>query len=221
MKRDGCFIDTGHIACKKCHLVIRNYSSSKGTSTLSRHLKTCKKITNIEGFTNLKAVQLPKEHKSNLKDKIVRFITSTFSSMRICEDKSFADLMQSAVTIGATFGNINIVEELPGRKACRSHLDQQFEDLQQETTELLKVCDAKAFTSDMWSCKIGHFLDNFFAMENFSIKEGQLSLIFFDDQKHTGENILAALSEEFNSLRCICHRFNAVISTAWKISHKN
>ena len=204
----------------------------------------------MDGFAKPKHQPLPVSDIKEINQKVLDFTISTFSPMKICEDPYFGQLAQKLVAIGASYGNIEIIDKLAKRKALRSMLDTEYESKVEKVIQIVQNADAVAFSSDIWSCSIGDFLDiSFTSIKNFEMKNGQV-VMFHMKEKHTGEQILKIFKSEFEKVnletfevmmvsdsgsnmlkaakdgamthvRCICHRFNTVINEAWKVSQCN
>lgn len=245
------FTPTSTVACEKCYFFVKNYSPANGTTSLSRHQKSCSPSTSIEGFCEPIKATIPAEGVEAFRDCLAKFITSTFSSLKLVEDPAFIALIQKAISFGATYSNISVKQLLPGRKGLRTHIAKLFEKTESGIIERLKNAQSIAFSTDMWSTKSNHYIDiSFTSINDFKMENGQFQMISFDEKSATGLNILEDLKTAFDkidlntndlcittdsgsnilkackdgqmkNIRCICHRFNTIISDAWKIAKSN
>ncbi|XP_035215718.1 zinc finger BED domain-containing protein 6-like isoform X2 [Stegodyphus dumicola] len=109
------------VACFKCTALFIHNSQKSGTSTLRAHMKVCSRpksrrkrgsptIIFFPSKTNntLKDIAISDFEKHSTQDHIMNFILSSLSNFDIVENTEFQNLLQMCITIGATYGDVNI-----------------------------------------------------------------------------------------------------------------
>lgn len=115
------------ISCFKAYFYRTKAGVNTGTSTLSRHLKSCSNPypggqQKITGHFPKKTVKASKAQEERLRDKLVFYVSDGNHSYNSVEDDCFLDLLQECVNLGAALGNFDIRHLVPGRNTVKEDM---------------------------------------------------------------------------------------------------
>lgn len=238
-------ISSNFVACNTCLSPFLHEVNVQGTSPLSYHVRICNQNLSIQcekihSFTELKKKKLILSDTHKMYDSVVEFICKGLRPYLIINDDSFRDLIQTAISIGAKYGNVDVNQTLKRRDYYRDKMFSKYfefvEDIKNQVADLYGI----SVTSDIWlepgryiiSLTL-HFLDSItHRIRSYTIsceeiedkKSLDIAVWFMKKQQEfdlvekryiavtdNGSNISSAFKSGFH-FTCACHNINLVVS---------
>lgn len=206
-------IISGYAGCKACCKVFAFDSKKLGTSSLRKHVDSCKRSTesvaassSIDRFFS-KSLSTPRrEDKEAIAQLAVKFVSRDIRSFETVSGVGFLELAQGLIDVGARAGSVDAQQLLPDPTTVSRRLKKCAEDTRQSITPELRsqMTDSNgAVTLDFWTddfrkvgylCVTVHYINR-----NWELKERVLCTAEWDSTlRKTADNIRPAL---MNSLR--------------------
>ena len=186
--------------------------------------------------------------KEKLKQAQVDFSIGTLTSFQLQETEAFFNLCNFMIKIGNKYGSVDSRDILFGRKTISTEVSKKVVEIPKLLIRQQSGKNV-AFTADIWSSKYNNdsFLEvHSIWSDGIKLKTCQVEMKYFNG-KHTAQNIreylVQVLStigranekifittdcganmlkavEEFESLKCACHRLSTAVENAWISSIK-
>ena len=164
-----------YVRCKICSSYLKHHKANSGTSHLRMHLKGCEKPSSskssdtasseqasITGFFKHKS-DPPKQAVKQMQNAAINFVSWDIRPLAFVERKGMVDVVQTAINIGAKYGNMSAEKLLPSRNTVRRKLDQKAALLKTSIVADVQTAIQQngfvAITTDLWSdLKMRHFI---------------------------------------------------------------
>ena len=175
-------------------------------TTLKKHVDRCQKqqnVNTIKSHANPSTVdkKLHEADRTKIKEKLVQWVASTYSSFLSSENKNLKNLVQFGVEFGYKYGsNIDVDSFWPGRKTVKKFAMEVAEankSRAKKSISAAKNLSCLSVTSDIWSDGVvrNSYIDiTVFFVENFELKHELIAFRLFDEQ-HTAQNILEKIKD--------------------------
>ena len=149
-----------YVKGKACSIFLKHHQAHSGTSHLSQHISVCSKFkssnsndspetsrtsTGKQGkVTNFFSKKfIPQTAKTKLTAACVEFVCRDMQPLKTVEGKGLVKLVQSAIKIGATYGNLEAKTLLPSRNTVQRKIILKAKAVERDTVEAIKFAIQK------------------------------------------------------------------------------
>ena len=207
-----------YVRCKICSSYLKHHKANSGTSHLRMHLKACEnpssskssdtansKQASITEFVKHKA-DPPKQAVKQMQNAAVNFVSWDIRPLASVEGKGMVELVQTAIAIGAKYGNMSAEKLLPSRNTVKRKLDQNAALLKTSIVgDVLTAIQQNGFvaiTTDLWSdLKMRNFISlTVHFVKNQKLEKFVLAVYQFEEDQKTAYNLKQSIVSTLTDL---------------------